>query len=185
MRLTGLITPMSAILFMILAVVPSRAGDRLPLETVDSVDLDRYLGRWYEIASYPAWFQKNCTAVTADYSLRDDGVIEVINSCRKGTLDGKLKQSKGRAKVVDLDSNAKLKVSFFGPFWGPYWIIDLDPEYQWAVVGAPNRKYLWILCRTPQMDPAQYNEIVARLPAKGYDPNGLNTTEQPHVGGTE
>ena len=149
------------------------------LAVVDSVELDRYLGTWYEIASYPAWFQKNCTAVTALYSLRDDGLIEVLNSCRKGSLDGKLKQSTGRAKVVDTDSNAKLKVSFFGPFWGKYWIIDLDPDYQWAVVGEPKRKYLWILSRTPSMDEHIYERILARLPNKGYDPDGLQRTLQP------
>ena len=185
MRSTGLITPMSAILLMILAVVPSRAGDRLPLETVDSVDLERYLGRWYEIASYPMYFQRGCTATTATYSLREDGLIKVVNRCHKGSLDGKLKEAVGRAKVVDETTNAKLKVSFFGPFWGPYWIIDLDPDYQWAVVGGPNRKYLWILSRTPQMDQSVYDEIVARLPAKGYDPKELNRTIQPDEGGGE
>ncbi len=149
------------------------------LTVVDAVDLDRYLGEWYEIASYPAWFQKNCTAVTADYSLRDDGLIKVVNSCRKGSLDGKFKQSTGRAKVVDTETNAKLKVSFFGPFWGKYWIIDLDPDYQWAVVGEPKRKYLWILGRTPSMDDGIYEQILARLPDKGYDPEGLNRTIQP------
>ena len=149
------------------------------LAVVDSVELDRYLGTWYEIASYPAWFQRNCTAVTARYSLRDDGLIEVVNSCRKGSLDGKLKQSTGRAKVVDTDSNAKLKVSFFGPFWGKYWIIDLDPDYQWAVVGEPKRKYLWILSRTRSMDDEVYKRILAGLPDKGYDPDGLLRTLQP------
>ena len=149
------------------------------LAVVDSVELDRYLGTWYEIASYPAWFQRNCTAVTALYSLRDDGLIEVLNSCRKGSLDGKLKQSTGRAKVADTDSNAKLKVSFFGPFWGKYWIIDLDPDYQWAVVGEPKRKYLWILSRTPSMEDGVFEEILARLPNKGYDPDGLQRTLQP------
>lgn len=182
MRLMGLIVPVLAALFVLVAAGPTRAADEQPLEVVDSVDLDRYLGRWYEIASYPAWFQKNCTAVTADYSLRDDGLIEVVNSCRKGSLDGKLKQVKGRAKVVDTETNAKLKVSFFGPFWGPYWIIDLDPEYQWVVVGGPKRKYLWILSRAPQMDDALYADIVSRLPAKGYDPAGLNKTLQPVSG---
>jgi apolipoprotein D and lipocalin family protein len=165
-------------------VAPSRAADK-PLQTVGSVDLERYLGRWYEIASYPAWFQKGCTATTADYSLREDGLIKVVNSCRKGSLDGKLKQAKGRAKVVDQASNARLKVSFFGPFWGDYWIIDLDPDYQWAVVGGPGRKYLWILSRTPQMDQTLYDKIVSRLPAKGYDPKRLNRTLQPRAGDTE
>ncbi len=151
------------------------------LTAVDSVELDRYLGTWYEIASYPAWFQRNCTAVTARYSLRDDGLIKVVNSCRKGSLGGKLKQSTGRAKVVDLDSSAKLKVSFFGPFWGNYWIIDLDPDYQWAVVGEPKRKYLWILSRTRSMDDEVYERILAGLPYKGYDPDGLLRTLQPDL----
>jgi len=151
------------------------------LEVVEHVDLDRYLGTWYEIASYPAWFQKNCAAVTAEYSLRDDGMIRVINSCRKGSLDGTLKQSTGRAKVVDQTTNAKLKVSFFGPFWGDYWIIDLDPAYRWAVVGVPSRKYLWILSRTPTLDEALYRDIVDRLPAKGYTADRLNRTPQPEA----
>jgi apolipoprotein D and lipocalin family protein len=185
MRLMSLITPWLAVLFVFLTATSSRAAEKQPLEVVDSVDLDRYLGRWYEIASYPMYFQKGCTATTADYSLREDGLIQVINSCRKGTLGGKLKQAKGKAKVVDTETNAKLKVSFFGPFWGNYWIIDLDPDYQWAVVGGPKRKYLWILSRTPQMDKALYHEIVSRLPAKGYDPNRLNRTLQPEHGGEE
>jgi apolipoprotein D and lipocalin family protein len=182
LRLMTLIAQVFAFLVAFTVVAPSRAGDRLPLETVDSVDLERYLGRWYEIASYPMYFQRGCTATTADYSLRKDGLIEVINSCRKESVDGKLKQAKGRAKIVDPTTNAKLKVSFFGPFWGPYWIIDLDPDYQWAVVGVPSRKYLWILSRSPRIDTALYDEILARLPAKGYDPAGLNRTLQPEPG---
>ena len=185
MRLMSVTAPVFAFLFTFAAVNSGNASDENLLEVVESVDLDRYLGRWYEIASYPAWFQKNCTAVTADYSLREDGRIKVVNSCRKGALDGKLKQSKGRAKVVDTTTNAKLKVSFFGPFWGDYWIIDLDPEYQWVVVGVPNRKYLWILSRTPQMDEALFGEIVARLPGRGYDPGRLNRTLQPEPRGEE
>jgi len=151
------------------------------LKTVDSVDLERYLGTWYEIAAFPAWFQKNCTGVTAEYSLRDDGLISVINSCRRKTLEGKLKKSTGKAKIIDTSSNSKLKVSFFGPFWGPYWIIDLDENYQWAVVGVPNRKYLWILSRTPQMDEEIYDGILDRLVDQGYDPSRLNKTLQPTV----
>jgi apolipoprotein D and lipocalin family protein len=150
-----------------------------PLSTVESVDLDRYLGKWFEIASYPAWFQKNCTASTAEYSLREDGAIEVINRCRKGGLDGKLKTAKGKATVVDRESNSKLKVSFFWPFKGDYWIIDLDPEYRWVVIGEPKRKYLWILSRTPQMEAETYRSILSRLPGKGYDLSRLNRTEQP------
>ncbi len=184
MRLMSLVFVMFTFLAGFAMVAPSRAADK-PLETVASVDLERYLGLWYEIASYPAWFQKNCTAVTADYSLREDGRIKVINSCRKGSLDGKAKQSTGKAKVVDAATNAKLKVSFFGPFWGDYWVIDLDPDYQWAVVGVPNRKYLWVLSRTPQMDKEIYEGITSRLRDHGYDPARLNRTLQPESGGNE
>jgi apolipoprotein D and lipocalin family protein len=166
---------------LVLGAVATAAVAR-DLETVERVDLERYLGRWYEIASYPAWFQRNCTAVTADYSRRDDGLIAVVNSCRKGSLDGRLKQARGRARVVDEASNARLEVSFFGPFWGPYWIIDLDPEYRWAVVGVPSRRYLWILSRTPTMDEATYAAIVDRLVEQGYDPERLNRTPQPVAG---
>lgn len=145
---------------------------------VAKVDLDRYLGLWYEFARFPAWFQRGCTGVTAEYSRRDDGLIQVVNSCRKGSLDGKLKQSIGRAKIVDPESNAKLKVSFFGPFWGDYWIIGLDPKYQWAVVGLPNRKYLWILSREPTINPELYQQILRPLPAMGYDLSNLSLTQQ-------
>lgn len=184
MRLMPLVFAMFAFLIGFALVAPSRAAEK-ELQTVASVDLDRYLGRWYEIASYPAWFQKNCTATTADYSLREDGRIKVVNSCRKGALDGKLKQAKGRAKLADPVSNAKLKVSFFGPFWGDYRIIDLDPEYQWAVVGVPSRKYLWILSRTPHMDDEVYEGIVSRMRDQGYDPERLNRTLQPLAGDAE
>lgn len=160
-------------------VSSSEATDRRPLETVDSVDLDRYLGLWYEIASYPAFFQKGCTATTAEYSLRDDGLIRVVNRCRKGSPDGKEKSVTGKAKIVDPDTNARLEVSFFWPFWGDYWIIGLDPDYRWAVVGEPKRKYLWILSRTPEMDDETFDDIASRLPSKGYDPQRLERTQQP------
>jgi apolipoprotein D and lipocalin family protein len=149
-----------------------------PLAVVDEVDLDRYLGTWFEIASYPAWFAKNCTGVTADYSLREGGGISVVNRCYKGALDGKLKEARGRAKVVDPETNAKLKVSFFGPFWGNYWILELDPDYQWVVVGEPKRKYLWILSRTPSLDKETLDEILSRLPEKGYSSDRLQWTLQ-------
>jgi apolipoprotein D and lipocalin family protein len=170
---------LGVVLVVLMASVGTASAQKPELTVVSSVDLDRYLGTWYEIASYPAWFQRNCTAVTAQYSLRDDGLIKVVNSCHKGTPTGKLKQAKGRAKVVDRETKAKLKVSFLWPFWGDYWIIDLDPDYQWAVVGEPRRKYLWVLSRTPTMDEETYRSIVDRLPDKGYDPDRLRQTVQP------
>lgn len=154
------------------------ADKRAPLTVVARVDLEKYLGKWYEIASYPAWFQKGCTASTAEYSLLPNGKIRVVNRCRKERLDGTLKTSRGKAEVVDTATNAKLKVWFFWPFKGNYWIIDLDPDYRWAVVGEPKRKYLWILSRTPTLEPATYAGILSRLRAKDYDPDRLQKTAQ-------
>jgi apolipoprotein D and lipocalin family protein len=149
------------------------------LPTVEHVALDRYLGTWYEIASFPQSFQKGCTATTATYTLRPDGDIDVLNRCRKGSLDGKENTAKGRARVVDRSTNAKLEVTFFRPFWGDYWIIDLGPGYEYAVVGHPSRDYLWILSRTRTMDASVYEGILTRLRAQGYEVERLNRTLQP------
>ena len=150
---------------------------RLPeLQTVPHVDLGRYVGIWYEIASFPQSFQRGCTATTATYTLRDDGQIDVVNRCRKGSPDGPEKVARGRARVVDRSSNARLEVSFFRPFWGDYWIIDLGADYEYAVVGHPGRDYLWILSRTPTMKADVYNAILQRLAAQGYETNRLVRT---------
>lgn len=156
---------------------------KLPeLKTVDHVDLGRYLGTWYDVASFPQWFQRGCTASTAKYALKDNGEIDVVNSCRKGSLDGKVKTSNGRARVVDTKTNARLEVSFFGNFWGDYWIVDLGENYEYAVVGSPSRDYLWILSRTRQMDGVVYNGILERLRAQGYETGRLNLVPQPIPG---
>lgn len=133
------------------------------------------MGKWYEIASFPQRFQKGCSCTVAEYTLNEKGTVKVDNSC---TAYGKKKQSIGKAKVVDKQTNAKLKVSFFRPFWGKYWIIDLADDYSYAVVGHPNREYLWILSRTPEMDKQVYDDIVARAEAKGFDVSMLNRTVQ-------
>jgi apolipoprotein D and lipocalin family protein len=155
------------------------AAAEKPLRTVASVDLQRYLGTWYEIATIPASFQKNCVGVTATYTLRPDGKIGVLNRCRKHTLDGREKSVSGKAWVADATTNAKLKVQFFWPFSGAYWIIELDPEYQYAVVGHPGRNYLWILCRRPQMDDSLYAALLERIAAQGYDVSRIVRTLQP------
>jgi len=140
-----------------------------PLQTVPQVDLKRYLGQWYEIARYPNWFQKGCLESSASYAWRDDGDIEVLNRCRDSE-DGRQRQAKGHAWVVDSVSNAKLKVSFFWPFRGDYWIIELGKEYEYAVIGTPNRKYFWILSRTRSMDDSLYAAILQRAKQQGFDP---------------
>jgi apolipoprotein D and lipocalin family protein len=149
------------------------------LETVPHVELARYLGTWYEIASFPQRFQRGCTATTATYTLRKDGQLDVINRCRLGCPDGKPKEARGRARVVDRVTNAKLEVSFFRPFWGEYWIIDLAEDYSYAVVGHPGRDYLWILSRSPTMSDDTYHRILARLRAQRYETSRLVRTLQP------
>ncbi len=148
-----------------------RPGPELPV--VPRVDLPRYAGVWHEIARYPHRFQEGCFASTATYTLREDGRIDVLNECREGGPEGNRRQAKGVARVVDAATNAKLEVSFFWPFYGDYWIIDLGRDYEYAVVGHPSREYLWILSRAPEMDEATYQNIVARLRRVGYDPGRL------------
>ena len=148
------------------------------LRTVPRVDLQRYLGTWYDIASFPQRFQLGCTGTTATYGMRGDGDISVLNRCRKGSLTGKEDSALGRARVVDRTTNAKLEVSFFRPFWGDYWTIDLGADYEYAVVGHPSRDYLWILSRTPTLDRTVYEGILARLRAQGYQVERLNRTPQ-------
>lgn len=167
------------ILLSVLAAGAVALAAAKPLEVVPRVDLQRYLGTWYEIATIPQRFQKGCVGVTAQYSLRADGAIDVVNTCRKNTLDGKVSSIRGKAWIVDKTTNAKLKVRFFWPFAGAYWIIELDQDYRWAVVGHPDRTYYWILSRTPQMDPAVYDELIRRAAEKGYDTVKIKKTLQP------
>lgn len=152
-------------------------GNTAVPQPAKAVDITRYLGRWYEIARYEQGFQKDCDGVTADYALRDDGKISVLNTCRKP--DGKIKQAKGRAKIVDVATGAKLKVSFFGPFYGDYWVLDHADDYSWAIVGEPSGKYLWILAREAQPGPAKVEMLIGRVKAMGYSTTMLRITKQP------
>ena len=143
------------------------------LQVVPHVELKRYLGKWYEIAHLPTRFQKGCTDTTATYTLSTDGKISVLNECRR---NGKVKQAKGKAKVVDKNSGAKLKVTFFWPFYGDYWIINLGKDYDYAVVGTPNRKNLWILSRTPQMDEKLFSQLIEFVKSQGFNVDNLIKT---------
>ncbi len=146
-----------------------------PLETVASVDVNRYVGKWFEIASFPFSYQEGCTCTTAEYEVLEDGVLKVINSCKKeGTID----QAIGKAFVVDGTNNAKLRVQFFWPFRGDYWVIDLADDYTYAVVGVPSRKYCWILSRTATMSDDVYAGILERVKEKGFDVTRFNKTSQ-------
>jgi apolipoprotein D and lipocalin family protein len=149
------------------------AAAERPLPVVPHVDLTRYAGAWYELARLPNWFEKSCASDTkATYTLNPDGKIAVLNECRKA--DGSAKAAKGTARLASKNGpNTKLKVTFFWPFSGDYWIIDLDPDYRWAVIGEPGRKYFWILARSPRIDEALFNRIVARATAQGYNLTNL------------
>ena len=148
-----------------------------PLQTVANVDLNKYLGKWYEIAAFPQYFEKGCSCVTAEYSLSDKKYINVLNSAYKAE-ENKFTSAKGKAFVAEGSNNSKLKVQFFWPFKGKYWIIELADDYSYAVVGAPDRKYLWILSRTKIMDDSLYSKIVSRTKEKGFDITLLKKTDQ-------
>ena len=143
------------------------------LKTAPFVDLSRYVGQWYEIARYPNRFQKGCVGSKATCSLTDDGKIKVINECYDNSFSGKIRSAEGKAWVVDKETNAKLKVSFFWPFAGDYWIIELGLNCEYAVIGHPDRKYLWILSRSPDMDEKVYKSILAMLQEQEYDTEKL------------
>jgi apolipoprotein D and lipocalin family protein len=158
------------------------ASNSSGVKTVSKVELSRYLGKWYEIASIPQSFQKQCAfGTTATYSLRSDGDVAVLNQCY--TSEGKLSKANGRAWVADKSTNAKLKVTFI-PWlkWnflaGDYWVIDLGPNYEYAVVGHPSRGYGWILSRTPELPKDTLDGIVKRLKDQGYDFSKFKMTDQ-------
>ena len=145
-----------------------------PLVTVPAVDLDRYTGRWYEIAKIPNRFQRQCVSDTsANYARNADGTIAVVNHCR--TTDGRFDEAHAIARVADSGTNAKLQVSFFSllgwrPIWGDYWVLALGPDYEYAVVGEPGRQYGWILARTPTLPAATREAIDHQLRVHSYDP---------------
>ncbi len=140
-----------------------------PPTITDSIDLQKYAGKWYEIASYPMRFQKDCFCVTADYTLTDKGYVKVFNSCRKGSVSGEVKSITGKAFPVKGTNNVKLKVQFFWPFRADYWVIDKADDYSWAVVSGASRKYLWILCRKPEISKETWHYITGRLVQNGFD----------------
>lgn len=160
----------------------SKRRSEEPIQAVDHLDINRYQGRWYEIARFPFSIQKGCVATTATYTLRDDHRLDVLNECRKGGFDGDATRAKGIAEIVDSAFPAKLKVSFnffMGLFGGAnYWVIDLAKNYSYAVVSEPDGRYLWILSRTPQMDKSVYKQIIDRLRSDGFMVEYLELTPQ-------
>jgi apolipoprotein D and lipocalin family protein len=158
------------------ALVGCATAPSPPLPTVAAVDLQRYTGTWHEIAVVPNRFQSQCVADTqARYRVAGDG-IEVLNRCRKA--DGAVDEITGTARVVDGSGNAKLRVTFFWPFYGDYWVLALDPDYRWVLVGEPGRRFGWVLSRTPQLAPTELEVAMARAEALGYDRAAFKPTPQ-------
>lgn len=149
------------------------------LNTVNSVDLKKYSGLWYEIASFPQRFQKGCTCTTAEYIPTDENYLIVINRCKKDSINGPEVSIKGKAFVEENSGNSKLKVQFFWPFKGKYWIIELADDYSCAMVGHPNREYLWILARKPQLESSLYDSLLIKANSKGFDTSKLVKTIHP------
>ena len=165
---------------LLAAACATQPGPDTP-RTVGQVDLTRYVGQWYEVARFAASFQDNarlrCEHVTATYSQRPDGQISVVNRCRNALAGGAERVAEAVAYSA-APGNDRLRVSFFWPFYGDYWVIGLDPDYRWAVVGAPGRDYLWILSRTPALPPADYAAAVEIARREGFDTGRLQPTPQ-------
>jgi apolipoprotein D and lipocalin family protein len=171
-----------ALILSIAALAACQASGALPdanpLTSVPSLDLERYLGTWYEISKYPVSFEKGLVGVTATYSLRDDGRVRVENAGFKGSFDGERSSATAKAWIPNPDRPAELKVSFFWPFSAKYWVIALDPDYRWAIVGEPGRRYVWILAREPRIDDVLYRSLVAKVEALGYQSARLEKMPQ-------
>lgn len=185
MKFYATILLMLAGLMLAGTTVWARTTDQRPLEVVAAIDLARYAGNWYEIARFPNRFQQKCLGeVTATYSLLSGNELKVVNACR--VKNGQITKAEGKARLADAKGlNSKLKVRFAPSFlswlpvvWGDYWIIDLAQDYSYAVVGSPDRKYLWVLSRTPQLADATYEQITRRVGAQGFETSRLVKTSQ-------
>lgn len=166
-----------AVLSACAAIQKGPVGNTAVPAPAKAVEIERYLGTWYELARYEQSFQKDCEAVTAEYTLSAPGEIKVVNSCHKGSVNGTLSIATGKAKIVAGSNNAKLKVSFFGPFYGDYWVMDHAGDYSWAIIGEPSGRYLWLLSRDAKPGDAAVQGLISRAAALGYDTKMLRITK--------
>lgn len=168
----------SVLLFLFLLLICNAQKAMINNSVANKLDLDRYLGTWYEIARYNHKFERGLVGVTANYSMRSDGKIKVVNRGYKDSLDGSFSEAIGKAKIPNTKYPAKLKVSFFLFFYGDYFVMELDDDYQWAIIGSSSDKYLWILSRQPIMDQTIYDDLLERLVSRGYDTKALIRVKQ-------
>ena len=182
--ITALVTALGLALVSPGAQAQTQSPSAPPLRAIESLDVPRYMGRWYEIAKFPNWFQRQCVGATvATYSLRPDGQVQVLNECRR--QNGQMEQALGQARQLGPATSARLQVRFAPqwlsllPFvWGDYWVIDLDERYELVAVSEPKREYLWVLSRTPVVDEVRYAALLTRLAAQGLDVSRLESTPQ-------
>jgi apolipoprotein D and lipocalin family protein len=159
--------------------VAGPVGNPHPPEPAKALELQRYLGRYYEFARYDSWFERGCEGVTAEYGVLPGGLVSVLNTCHAGAVDGPLKLAKGRAKSTGDALHAKYKVSFFGPFFlGDYWVLDHADDYSWSIVGEGSGRFLWVLTRDQHPSPDEAAALVGRVKAMGYDTSLLRLTRQ-------
>jgi apolipoprotein D and lipocalin family protein len=159
-------------------ILCSCAAPNAPLEVVPSFEISRFLGTWYEIGGIPTAEQANCTGTTATYSLRSNGDVDVLNRCFEKSLTGPEITARGRAFIPNPAEPTKLKVEFFWPFAGDYQIMALDSDYQYAMIGTPTRKYLWVLSRSKELPEATWNSLIEKAQAQGYSLQAIVKTRQ-------
>lgn len=174
---------LSGIIIIIISsifVIPcfSRKQKKINIKTVKNIDIKKYMGVWFEIARFPHKFEKDLVGVTAAYFLKENGKISVLNQGYKYTLDGEHKIAKGKARIVNPDNLGHLQVTFFLCFWTDYLILEIDKDYQYALVGSSSPNYLWILSRKPQLEESTYNMLVKKAESLGYDISKLQKVLQ-------
>ncbi len=174
----GYLVASSFILAACNPVDPRPSGNASVPQPAKPVELSRYVGKWYEQGRYDASFQKGCEGVTAEYALKEDGTVAVLNTCREGSAKGTTRTASATARVVEGSNGAKLKVSFFQPFKGDYWVLDRATDYSWSIVGEPSGKYIWILTRRQRVGQQEYDRLVSRTRSLGYDTTLLRRTSQ-------
>ncbi len=172
-----------AFLFVLLSLCSSVQSQKSMIDktVVKELDIEKYLGKWYEIARYDHKFERDLVGVTATYSFRKDGKIKVVNAGYKGSLDGERSEAIGKAKIPNPKISSKLKVSFFWIFYGDYFVLELDEDYQWAIIGSSSDKYLWILSRKPKIEKELFDELLNKISNRGYDISKLISVEQKEV----
>ena len=166
------------VMCLLCGTIALEGANKIDNSTVKEIDLNRYMGRWYEIARFDHFFERGLVGCIAEYSFRDDGLIKVVNTGYKRSFDGKFKESVGKARVKDSGIPGQLEVAFFLNFYGDYYVLELAPDYSYVLVGSSSDDFLWILSRTPKMKKEDLDFLLMRAQQRGYDISKLIMVEQ-------